>query len=230
MIRALIIMVEVNYSLKWPFISPNYFSFVQRELVAGPSLSNTGWMGHWSSAALLAPQGSVSVAERCEVWLPEPSWFSFHSHLVTDHSGAWQQIRWWTGISGLSPGGCQVVHLRFKKKKHFKSGLRVGWVSGIRRLASAECWGQMSSAQIVAFSQVSYTYLFLLLWLFLLTWQLHAQLCIQLSQYYFCPKELYCYILVFWGQIIVFPLQLVESINFSSTFHLLIFPASHCGR
>lgn len=168
-------MVEVNYSLKWPFISPNDFSNVQCELVAGPSFSNTEWMGHWPSAALLAVWGSGSVAERCEVWLPEPSWFSFSfssSYLIT---------QWPDSISGdgldsvvphQGPGGWQVVHLRFKNKNisNLALGLVGSLVLGGWLVESAGA--QMSSAQIVTFPQISYLYLFLLLWLFLLTWLL----------------------------------------------------------
>lgn len=171
MIRALIIMIEVNYSLKWPFTSCNYFSFVQHELVAGPSLCHTERTGHSSSAALLAPGGSVSAAGRGEVWLPEPSWFSISfssGYLVTQ----WPDSISGDGLESVIPHqGCQVVHLRFKKKKkRFESGIRIGWVSALRRLASAEC-----KVQIVAFfTAILYIYLFLLLWLFLLTWLLQG--------------------------------------------------------
>lgn len=61
------------------------------------------------------------------------------------------------------PGGWQVVHLRFKNKNisNLALGLVGSLVLGGWLVRSAGA--QMSSAQIVAFPQISYLYLFLLL-------------------------------------------------------------------
>lgn len=175
--------------------------------MAEPSLSNTARMGHWSSAALLL-LGAVSVLQRgvrcdCQNHLG----FTFHAHLfIWSLSGLTEyQVMGWN--QRCLTGGCQVVHLRFKKKKHFKSAIRVGWVSGVRRLASVECWGSDELCSNCGFfTGILYIFVFIAMTVSAdMTATRITMHIVESRKFFFLSKrKLYCYILVFWGQTIVF--------------------------
>lgn len=174
MIRALIIVVESQLFIKMTICISQLF-FIYATWTSGRTQSvQHSTDGPLVISCSVTPWGSVSVAERCEVWLPEPSWFYISCssiYLITQWP---DRIWWWAGTRDASPGGARLYISDLKRKNI--SNLPLGLVGSLvlRGWLVQSAGVQMSSAQIVAFSQVSCIYLFLLLWLFLLTWLLQG--------------------------------------------------------